>query len=194
MGYRPLKRALDVIGALVLGCLALPVVIILIIIVAVDSGGRPIYAQERVGEGGRVFSMYKLRTMRPDAELTSGAMFAQDRDERATELGSFLRRTHLDELPQLVNILKGDMSFIGPRPERPVFVERFRETVPGYDERHAVPQGVTGPAQLELGYHARPEEKLVLDMGYVAGFSLAQDVSILWRSLVFAITGGTARK
>jgi lipopolysaccharide/colanic/teichoic acid biosynthesis glycosyltransferase len=148
---------------------------------AVRATGRPVlYRQTRVGEGGRLFTIYKFRTMVPDAEA-DGACFACEGDTRTTTCGRFLRRTHLDELPQLWNVLKGDMAIVGPRPERPEFVEILEQTVPFWTRRSLVTPGVTGWAQLRYGYAAEPcemAEKLSYDLWYLRHRSLVVDLAI----------------
>jgi exopolysaccharide biosynthesis polyprenyl glycosylphosphotransferase len=173
------KRTFDVvlsaIGVVVLAPIFLAVAL------AVRATGRPVlYRQTRVGEGGRLFTIYKFRTMVPDSE-TNGARFACERDTRTTKCGQFLRRTHLDELPQLWNVLKGDMSIVGPRPERPEFVEVLEQTVPFWTRRSLVTPGVTGWAQLRCGYAAEPcemAEKLSYDLWYLRHRSLVVDLAI----------------
>jgi len=173
------KRTFDVVLSAIGVVVLAPV--FLAVALAVRATGRPVlYRQARVGEGGRPFTIYKFRTMAPDSE-TNGACFACERDTRTTKCGQFLRRTHLDELPQLWNVLKGDMSIVGPRPERPEFVEVLEQTVPFWTRRSLVTPGVTGWAQLRCGYAAEPCEmadKLSYDLWYLRHRSLVVDLAI----------------
>jgi exopolysaccharide biosynthesis polyprenyl glycosylphosphotransferase len=173
------KRTFDVLLAAIGLVVMSPV--LLAVALAVRATGRPVlYRQTRVGEGGRLFTIYKFRTMVRDAEA-NGACFACERDERTTRCGRFLRRAHLDELPQLWNVLKGDMAMVGPRPERPEFVEVLERTVPFWTRRSLVKPGVTGWAQLKCGYAAETcemAEKLSYDLWYLRHRSLAVDVAI----------------
>ncbi len=159
------KRALDLIGSLVLlSVFGLPM-LILAVLVKLTSPGPVLYRQDRMGLGGRPFTMLKFRSMRVDAEEQTGPVWATQHDSRRTRLGSFMRRTSLDELPQLLNILKGDMSLVGPRPERPVFVRQFTEQLPAYMLRHNVKAGLTGWAQIN-GYRGdtSPRKRLQYDL------------------------------
>ncbi len=173
--YLAFKRAADLmlsfIGMIVF---AIPMVL-LTIIVAIDSPGAPIYSQKRLGIGGRVFTIYKFRSMWTDAEV-SGPQWAKPNDVRCTRIGHFLRRFHLDELPQLWNIFKGDMSFVGPRPERPCFYNEFEKYVHGFRNRLAVRPGLTGLAQVNGGYELPPEQKIVYDMRYIENCSFKLDI------------------
>jgi lipopolysaccharide/colanic/teichoic acid biosynthesis glycosyltransferase len=150
-----------------------------------------------VGERGRRFLVYKFRTMRADAEAASGPVWAaRDHDPRVTWLGGLLRKVRLDELPQLINVIRGDMSLVGPRPERPYFVERLRPIIPFYDERHSVKPGITGWAQVKFGYGSNledAEEKLQYDLYYIKHMSWAFDVGIMLYTLKVIITGRGAR-
>src|SRR5579885_3247533 len=135
------KRVMDIGLSAILLALFAPLFAVVALAILVTSGRPVFYRQQRVGQGGRLFLMYKFRSMRNDAERETGPIWASDHDSRCTRIGDWLRHTNIDELPQLYNVLRGDMSLVGPRPERPVFVEEFRKTVPGYDLRHAVPGG-----------------------------------------------------
>jgi exopolysaccharide biosynthesis polyprenyl glycosylphosphotransferase len=178
------KRAFDVVVAS-LGLVAFAPVMALAALAVRASSGRPIlYGQERMGLDGRVFRMIKFRTMRPDAERETGPVWTSSDDARRTRVGAFLRRTSLDELPQLWNVLRGDMSLVGPRPERPYFVERFRREIPGYMLRHKVRAGLTGWAQVhgwrgDTSLHERVEH----DIYYIQNWSLALDLRILLMTL-----------
>lgn len=166
-----------------------PVAVVVAILIRLDSRGPVVFRQRRVGLCGREFDMLKFRTMHDHTE--SVAVFSTIDDARVTRVGSFLRRTRLDELPQLVNVIRGDMNLVGPRPERPEFVSQFRQSVDGYDQRHQVLPGITGLAQLELGYAASAAEKLVLDLAYINDQTLLNDLRILVKT-VSGITGLSA--
>jgi len=179
-----LKRAVDVgLGALALG-VALPVMAAIAATIAATSGRPVLYRQERMGLDGRRFRMLKFRTMSLDAETATGPRWATPDDPRRTHLGAWLRRFSLDELPQLVNVLRGDMSLVGPRPERPAFVEEFRRRVPGYMLRHKVKAGITGWAQIH-GWRGNTsiEKRIEYDLYYIERWSLRFDLSILLQTL-----------
>ena len=174
------KRASDVVGAGI-GLFLLSPLFAVVSIAILISAGRPIfYRQVRVGKGGQTFGMFKFRSMRRDAEGNTGPIWASNHDARCTKVGAWLRRTNIDELPQLFNVLKGEMSLVGPRPERPVFVEQFRETVPDYDLRHAVPGGMTGWAQVH-GWRGRTSlrKRIQYDLDYIQRWSFLLDFRIL---------------
>ncbi len=158
---------------------ALPVCLAAGIAIRLGSPGPIFYRQRRVGRGGREFVMYKLRTMREDAEDASGPVLARDDDARVTWPGRFLRATRIDEIPQLLNVLNGTMSLVGPRPERPEFVEELVREVPGYRERWLVKPGLTGLAQVRGEYHTSPAYKLKYDLAYIHNHSLLLDLRIL---------------
>jgi len=189
-----LKRALDVAGSAA-GLVALsPVMALLAGAVKLESRGPAFYRQERVGRGGRVFTMYKYRSMIVDAEADGPRWCAGAADHRLTRLGAFLRRTHLDEVPQLWNVLKGDMSLVGPRPERPCFIEELERLIPGYAKRHRVKPGMTGLAQVHYRYDATLEDvrrKLRFDRLYIRRMCLWLDLRILaWTFAVVASRRG----
>jgi exopolysaccharide biosynthesis polyprenyl glycosylphosphotransferase len=181
---RLLKRAMDVaLSGAALAAL-LPVFVLVGLAVAFDSRGPVFYRQERVGEDGRVFGLYKFRTMRAGAEQETGPVWARPDDARCTRMGRLLRRLNLDELPQLWNVLKGDMSLVGPRPERPHFVGRFREDVPRYMGRHWIKSGITGWAQVNgLRGDTSIEERTKYDLFYIENWSLLLDLKILFMTL-----------
>jgi len=185
------KRAADIVGALVVLLLAFPLLPLLAIVVF--RTGRPIVLrQTRVGEHGRLFDMYKFRTMRPDAESAGKAVWASRDDPRITHEGRVMRRFRLDELPQIWNILKGEMSLVGPRPERPEFIEELLESVPFWERRHLVKPGITGWAQVNRGYTADTRgslDKLSYDLWYIRHRSLTVDLVICARTLVTLIRG-----
>jgi lipopolysaccharide/colanic/teichoic acid biosynthesis glycosyltransferase len=158
------------------------VIVLVAIAVKWTSPGPALYRQERVGLRGRTFRVIKFRSMRQDAEKNTGAVWATKGDSRVTPIGGFLRRTRLDEVPQLWNVLKGDMSFVGPRPERPEFVASLTEEIPFYGQRHTVRPGLTGWAQIRYTYGASIEdalEKLQYDLFYIKNMSIALDLFII---------------
>jgi exopolysaccharide biosynthesis polyprenyl glycosylphosphotransferase len=192
--YPPLKRVLDiglsVLGLVIFGLLLLP----LAVLIRLDSPGSVFYGQQRVGKNGRVFRIWKLRSMVSDAEAATGAVFAQKNDARVTRVGRFLRKTRLDELPQLWNVLRGDMSLVGPRPERPEHVQRLSEKIPFYRTRLIVRPGLTGWAQVRYAYGSTDEDaltKLQYDLYYVRHVSLLLDINILLRTVgkVLSLSG-----
>ncbi|MDP8911833.1 MAG: sugar transferase [Actinomycetota bacterium] len=188
------KRAFDVVVASVALLLTAPLIPFVALLVR-RTPGPIIFRQTRLGEGGRHFTIYKFRTMRQDAEAT-GAMWAGESDPRITAVGRFLRKTRLDEIPQLWNVLRGEMSIVGPRPERPEFVEILEETVPFWTRRHLVKPGITGWAQVCRGYTADAEataEKLSYDLWYLRHRSLAVDLAICAKTLSTLVTGCGAR-
>ncbi len=187
------KRMIDIVAAILLLIVLSPVLLIASVAIILTMGLPIIYRQERVGRDMRVFRILKFRTMVRDAEKHSGPVFADAEDERVTPVGRMLRRTRIDELPQLVNILRGEMSFVGPRPERPHFVEQFLKEIPGYHERFRVPPGVSGLAQVMGGYATTPERKLKYDLIYMYHQSLAMDAQIVMETLRVVLTGRGAR-
>lgn len=184
-----MKRAMDVVGATVALLLLSPLLVLLGGLVKATSKGPMLYGQERMGLDGKTFKMYKFRSMKVDAEQKSGAVWAQAVDDRRTKLGTFLRKTSLDELPQFWNVLYGDMSLVGPRPERPVFVHQFRSEIPNYMLRHKVKAGITGWAQVN-GWRGNTSlvRRIECDLFYIRNWSLAFDVRILlmtfWKGFI----------
>jgi len=179
---RAAKRAFDLGCALVVFVLTAPAMLLTAIAVRLDSPGPILYRQERVGENGRVFTLRKFRSMRIDAEQGT-PVWAKEKDDRVTRVGRVMRLTRLDELPQLWNVLKGDMSFVGPRPERPFFVQQLAESIPFYMARHAVKPGLTGWAQVKYSYGASLEdamEKLRYDLYYIKHLSVFFDLTIVF--------------
>jgi len=179
-----------VVGVLLL-LLCLPIIGLAGLAIAVESGFPIFYRQERVGRGGRPFRIFKLRTMRQDAEQ-DGPQFASEDDPRITRIGRFLRRARLDELPQLINVFRGEMAIVGPRPERPVFVNQFESLSPYFALRHSVRPGITGWAQVMYGYASGSDEaleKLSYDLYYIKHFSLRQDLEILLRTVSVVLWG-----
>ena len=174
------SRGLDVVvSALLLCVLALPMLLIALL-VKLTSRGPVVYMQERAGLGGKPFVIFKFRTMRADAEAESGPIWAKSSDPRRTAIGIVLRRFCLDELPQLFNVLRGEMSLVGPRPERPCFVRKFAQRLPAYHQRHQVLPGITGWAQIN-GWRGNSsiEERLEFDLFYVRNWSVLFDLKIL---------------
>jgi sugar transferase (PEP-CTERM system associated) len=189
---RMTKRAFDVVAATALLVLALPVLLLAMLAIVVESGLPVFFVQERVGRGGRTFNVLKLRSMRQDAERDGVARWAERGDARVTRVGRVLRKLRVDELPQLVNVLNGDMSMVGPRPERPAFVEQLRGQVRFYDLRHSVKPGITGWAQIRYSYGASIEDaqrKLQFDLFYVKNNSLILDVLILAETVRVVLFG-----
>ena len=182
---RRLKRALDVLISLVLLVLTAPVMLLTALIVRLESPGPVIYRQDRVGLFEKEFTVYKFRSMRADAEK-NGAVWASAHDNRVTRFGKFIRKVRIDELPQIWNILKGDMSFIGPRPERMAFVQKLKESIPYYSLRHTVKPGLTGWAQVCYPYGASEEDarrKLEYDLYYIKNMSLLLDINIVFKTV-----------
>lgn len=177
------KRAVDIVLTGVALLITGPLLLVLAAIIKMTSPGPVLYRQERMGLDGRTFQMLKFRSMRNDAEEDTGPVWAARDDERRTGVGAFLRRTSLDELPQLVNVLKGEMSLVGPRPERPVFIEEFRKQIPRYMLRHTVKAGITGWAQVN-GWRGDTsiEKRIECDLFYIENWSLFFDLRILWLS------------
>jgi exopolysaccharide biosynthesis polyprenyl glycosylphosphotransferase len=183
--YEVTRRALDVIGSLLLLAFALPLLLLVAVLIKVDSTGPVLYRQSRVGLHGRIFTMLKFRSMRVDAEV-AGPCWATDRDPRMTRIGAFIRATRLDEVPQLLNVLRGDMSLVGPRPERPHFVQQLAAIIPRYNERTHVLPGITGWAQINYPYGASVEDaraKLAFDLFYINNRALLLDLRILLRTI-----------
>ena len=190
------KRILDVVCSVFGILVALPLFPLVALVVKFDSPGPVLFKQKRVGEGDRDFYILKFRTMCQDAEKKTGAVWATENDPRVTRVGNFLRKTRLDEIPQLFNVLRGDMSFVGPRPERPEFVSRLSETIPYYNKRHFIKPGVTGWAQICYPYGASEEdalEKLRYDLYYIKNYSILLDLSIILETVKTVIYGRGGR-
>jgi exopolysaccharide biosynthesis polyprenyl glycosylphosphotransferase len=190
--YSFIKRTLDIIFASLAFVISLPFVLFFIALIKIDSPGPALFIQERVGLNGKIFNIYKLRTMRMDAEI-NGPQWASTDDPRITKLGHFLRKTRIDELPQFVNVLRGDMSLVGPRPERAFFLVKFNHEVPGFTNRLTVKPGLTGWAQVNGGYELTPKEKLVLDLHYIEHRSIMLDIRIMFKTIKVVLTGEGAR-
>ncbi|MCQ2010485.1 MAG: sugar transferase [Sporolactobacillus sp.] len=190
--YLLVKRGFDLLLGLVGMVIAAPIIFIFSVLIVMETPGSPFYVQERVGKGGKTFRLVKLRSMRKDAER-GGAQWAQAHDPRVTRIGRFIRKTRIDELPQFLSVVKGDMSLIGPRPERPMFTEEFDREIPGFKNRLLVKPGLTGLAQVSGGYDLSPKEKLVYDLEYVRNLSPALELNILMRTVKVLLTGDGAR-
>jgi sugar transferase (PEP-CTERM system associated) len=190
------KRVIDIAVSLTLLALALPVMLVAAIAIVFESGFPILYRQERVGRGGRTFVIWKFRSMRQDAEADGAARWAQPGDPRVTRVGRFLRKTRIDELPQLFNVLNGELSLVGPRPERPQFVAHLNHEIPFYNARHSVKPGVTGWAQVRYAYGASSEDakkKLEYDLYYVKNHTLLLDLLILFETVRVVLRGDGAR-
>jgi len=180
--HRALKRLVDVVMSFALLLVLAPLMALIAIMIKLDSPGPAVFSQERVGLLGKRFMVHKFRSMRQDAESRTGPMWAQEQDDRITRVGVFLRKCRLDELPQLWNVLRGQMSFVGPRPERPYFVTMLKGKIPYFDLRHYVKPGITGWAQVRYRYGASVEDayhKLEYDLYYAKNPSLRLDFLIL---------------
>jgi exopolysaccharide biosynthesis polyprenyl glycosylphosphotransferase len=188
-----LKRGLDIVLATVLLVVLAPLLVGIALAVKLTSRGPAFFVQERIGIDGRPFPCVKYRSMRMDAETRTGPVWAAPDDDRTTKLGRFMRRYSVDELPQLVNVLLGDMSLVGPRPERPHFVEQFSQLIPRYDQRHQEKAGVTGWAQVNgLRGQTSIEERTRYDLFYVEHWSPAFDLKILFKTITAVIRGRNA--
>lgn len=196
LGRRIAKRTTDIVVSSVLLLLSLPIMILTAVAIKLEGRGPVIYRQERVGQGGRLFQVLKFRSMRADAERDGVAQWAGAGDPRITRVGRFIRKTRIDELPQLFNVLRGEMSIVGPRPERPTFVDRLKREVRFYDVRHSIKPGLTGWAQVRFNYAASMEDsqrKLQFDLYYVKNHSLALDIRILFETVRVVVRGEGAR-
>ena len=186
----------DIVASIGLLVIAAPVMVLAASLIALESGGPIIYRQERVGRGGRTFTVLKFRSMANDAEKDGKATWAVAEDKRVTRVGRLLRRSRIDELPQLINVLRGEMSFVGPRPERPEFVAMLTEQIPFYAVRHSVKPGLTGWAQVRYSYGATIEQsvkKLEYDLYYVKNHTLLLDLVILLETVRVVLLGEGAR-
>lgn len=190
--YLLIKRLFDIVFALFFGTILLLPMLVISLLVRLESKGPAIFKQERLGLKGKPFVMYKFRSMRLDAE-ENGPQWAQPDDERCTKLGKFLRSSRLDELPQLWNILIGEMTVVGPRPERAYFYDQFETYIPNFRQRLQVKPGLTGLAQVNGGYELLPEEKLVYDMEYIQNRSLWLDTVCIFKTVRLIFTQEGAR-
>lgn len=190
--YKGFKRLTDFFLSIVLLIPAIPICLISAIFIILETNGNPLYVQERVGLNGDKFKIYKLRSMYSDAEK-DGHKWAEKEDSRITKVGSIIRKTRIDELPQLINIIKGEMAIIGPRPERPEFIEEFLKEIPDFNDRLAVKPGITGWAQVNGGYELSPKEKLKYDQYYIEHENFKLDVLILFKTIKVVFTGEGSR-
>lgn len=193
--YQIIKRVIDVIAVLVTLPITVCIMLITAIAIRLESKGNVLFIQKRVGQGGKEFNLYKFRSMCQDSEK-DGAKFATTNDMRITKVGKFIRKTRIDELPQFFNVLKGDMSLIGPRPEQKVFVDKFIKEIPFYNYRHIVKPGISGWAQVIQGYTADVNDtkvKLQYDLYYIKNFSIWLDILIVFKTIKTMLTGFGAR-
>lgn len=193
--YLWFKQLIDMVAILLVSPVVLVIAFITAIAIRLESPGKAIFVQERVGQGGKLFKIYKFRSMRFDAEK-HGAKLAQENDARVTRVGKFIRKTRIDELPQFINVLKGDMSLIGPRPEQLSFVKTFEQTIPFYNYRHIVKPGISGWAQVTQGYASDTDEtalKVQYDFYYIKHISFALDILIVLKTIQTMLTGFGAR-
>jgi sugar transferase (PEP-CTERM system associated) len=190
------KRSFDIVAALLLLLLTWPMMLVTAALIRIEDGGPVFYGQERVGQGGRTFRVIKFRSMRNDAERDGKPRWASSNDDRITAIGRVIRKLRIDELPQIINVLKGDMSLVGPRPERPYFVDQLIQEIPFYAARHSVKPGVTGWAQVRYHYGASVDDavhKLQYDLYYVKNHSLFLDVLVLFQTVGVVLTGKGAQ-
>lgn len=194
--YDRIKRIIDLVGAMLLLIILSPILITITLLIRLTSRGPVIYRQTRLTQGGRVFTMYKFRTMHINAENGTGAVWASELDPRVTRVGRLLRLSRLDELPQLFNVLSGEMSLIGPRPERPELAAELEREIPLFKRRVEVKAGITGLAQIASGYAASLgtyRTKIAFDVEYVENRSLFLDLKICWKTIQVILTGSGAR-
>ena len=190
--YRGLKRLIDFFLSIVLLMPAIAICLISGVLIVIETKGNPLFTQERVGLNGNKFKIYKLRSMYNDAEK-DGHKWAEKKDSRITKVGAIIRKIRIDELPQLINIIKGEMAIIGPRPERPEFIEEFLKEIPDFNDRLAVKPGITGWAQVNGGYELSPKEKLKYDQYYIEHENFKLDVLILFKTIKVVFTGEGSR-
>ncbi len=193
--YVPFKRLFDLSLIVVFSPIIIPIMLITAIVIKVESRGPVFFWQKRVGVHGKVFNMLKFRSMTTDSEK-EGSKFAQNGDKRVTRFGRIIRKMRIDEIPQLWNIIHGDMSLIGPRPEQVAFVEKFEKAIPKYSARHIVRPGITGLAQVEQGYvddENGTRTKLVYDLHYIENLSFKMDMEIVGKTIYTMATGFGAR-
>jgi len=190
------KRTFDLAASLILLVATLPVMLATAVAIALESSGPVLYRQERVGRQSKPFKVYKFRSMRTDAEADGVPRWANANDSRITRVGQFIRRTRIDELPQIFNVLKGDMSFVGPRPERSYFVDQLAEQIPFYSARHSIKPGITGWAQVSYRYGSSVDDalhKLQFDLYYVKNHTIFLDLLILLKTVKVVLSGDGAR-
>jgi sugar transferase (PEP-CTERM system associated) len=190
------RRVIEIIITLVFLILLFPILLVIAILILIDSGKPVFYQQERVGLNGKSFTIFKFRSMYNNSEKNTGPVWAQKNDSRITKIGKIIRQYRIDEIPQLWNVLKGDMSLVGPRAERPYFVEKFVKNIPYYDLRHSVKPGITGWAQIQYPYGSSGSdalEKLKYDLYFIKNLSFSFDLLILFKTLKVVLTGKGAR-
>lgn len=190
------KRLVGVLLSTVMLIVFSPLILVVAVAIKLDSRGSAFFSQERLGEYGKVFAMHKFRSMDADAEKESGPVWAEEDDIRITRVGRIIRKLRIDEIPQLWNVFKGDMSFVGPRPERPFFVEKLKEIIPYYNERLSVKPGVTGWAQIKYAYSSSEEEaleKLKYDLYYIKNMSIVMDLIIIFHTVKIVLLGRGSR-
>lgn len=188
-----IKRLLDIVISVIILIITSPIMLLLLILIPLTSKGNPIYSQVRIGKNGKPYMIYKFRTMVHNAEQHTGPVLAADKDPRITRIGRFIRPLRLDELPQLFNVLKGDMSLVGPRPERPHFMKQYQKEHPDYLYRIAVKPGITGLAQVKAKYSTTAEEKLRYDLMYIRNYTLLLDIKLLFQTLIVVLRGVQAK-
>lgn len=194
--FQQFKRCFDIVASMVGLIVGFPIIVLAAVIIKIVSPGPVFFKQLRVGQGAKVFKMYKLRTMMVDAEKDTGPVWAEENDSRLIKFGGLIRKTHIDELPQLVNVLRGEMSIIGPRPERPAFVEHLNKQVAGYKKRLQVKPGITGLAQVRLKYDETIKDvkrKIKLDLLYIRKMCLWVDMRILALTVLTVLSGRGTR-
>ena len=193
---KAVKRLVGLLLSTLMLVLLSPLLLLVAIAIKLDSPGAALFSQERVGEYGKTYTLHKFRSMRADAEKESGPVWASEEDPRVTRMGKIIRKLRIDELPQLWNVFKGDMSFVGPRPERPVFVEKLKKIIRYYNERFSVKPGVTGWAQIKYPYGASEEDalqKLKYDLYYIKNMSLVMDLIVIFHTAKIVLLGRGAR-
>lgn len=190
--YYFIKRNFDIVISLMGLVLLSPIILFFSVLVYIESPGKVIFKQKRIGKNGSVFTLYKIRSMRLDAER-NGEQWTQEKDTRILKIGTFIRRTKIDELPQLINVIKGEMTLVGPRPETPTLTFKFNDKYPGFVNRLSVTPGLTGLAQISGGYDLSPHEKLKKDLEYIGNQSLIMDIWIVLNTFLVVITGKGAR-
>jgi len=188
------KRIEDIIVSLIMIIITSPLMLVVALLIKITSKGPVFFRQERITKDNRSFNLIKFRTMRIDAEKLTGPVLSEENDPRVTKIGRVLRRARIDELPQFFNVLKGDMSVVGPRPERPFFVEQFIHDLPEYEHRFSVKAGITGYAQVFGNYGTSPEDKLRYDLLYIRNYSLLLDIKLIFQTIRVIFTSGSAYK
>jgi exopolysaccharide biosynthesis polyprenyl glycosylphosphotransferase len=186
---RVLKRIFDIVFSLLALVLTLPVQLAIAVAIRIDSHGPALYSQERITLSGKIYRIYKFRTMIQNAEEKFGAFQSSTDDPRVTRIGRLLRQTRMDELPQFFNILRGDMSVVGPRSDRPITIGEFEDNIPGYNQRLKVKSGLTGLAQISGHYDTSPEDKLRFDLMYIKNYSFLMDLAIVLKTIQFVFSG-----